>query len=230
MAFVGSNTCCFVDRFDKAWRCVGLVLCALMCSESAGCPAAQHYQWFGVSAGVLQERQGQPCIGFGGVSSVSLDTPRCVSCTRRKTQTRVVAICGVQRMESEVCSWSLRSFFIFLKSPLLTGLSRSVGGAFLRNCTYGETLGALGPCTAPRTSHSPSSLRASHPGLHETVRCFSNCTWADVMHCVSFRLRVASAQSFMNDDIILALCAFRFYVVSSASDCVIVLSRILPSV
>ena len=117
---------------------------------------------------------------------------------------------------------------VFL-SPLLTGLSRSVGGAFLRICTYRETPGALGPCTVPRTSHSPSSLRACHSGLHGTVRCFSNCTWADVMHCVSFRLRVASAQSFMNDDIILALCAFRFYVVSSASDCVIVLSRMLPS-
>ena len=30
-------------------------------------------QWFGVSAGFLLERQGQPCIGFGDVS-----------CTRRK--------------------------------------------------------------------------------------------------------------------------------------------------
>ena len=30
---------------------------------------------------------------------------------------------------------------------------------------------------------------------HETVRCSRICTWADVMHCVSFRLRFGSLQS-----------------------------------
>ena len=45
------------------------------------------------------------------------------------------------------------------------------------------------------------------------------------MYCVSFRLRAASSQSFRHDDIVLAFCAFWFYVVSSASDCVFKLSE-----
>ena len=36
----------------------------------------------------------------------------------------------------------------------------------LRNCPYRGTLGAFGACTAPRTSHSPSSLRGCHLGVH----------------------------------------------------------------
>ena len=36
----------------------------------------------------------------------------------------------------------------------------------LRNCTCRGTPGAFGPCTAPRTSHSPSSLRACHSRVH----------------------------------------------------------------
>ena len=98
----------------------------------------------------------------------------------------------------------------------------------LRNCPYRGTLGAFGACTASRTSHSPSSLRACHletTWRHGTVRCFSSCTWVDVMHCVSFRPRVASSQSFRHDDIVLAFCAFWFSVVSSASGCVFVLSE-----
>ena len=45
------------------------------------------------------------------------------------------------------------------------------------------------------------------------------------MHCASFRLRAASSQSIRNNDVILAFCAFRFYFVSSVSDCVMVLSE-----
>ena len=36
----------------------------------------------------------------------------------------------------------------------------------LRNCTCRGTPGAFGPCTAPRTSQSPSSLRACHSRVH----------------------------------------------------------------
>ena len=36
----------------------------------------------------------------------------------------------------------------------------------LRNCPYRGTLGAFGACTASRTSHSPSSLRACHFRQH----------------------------------------------------------------
>ena len=46
--------------------------------------------------------------------------------------------------------------------------------------------------------------------IHGTVRCFSSCTWADVLYCVSFRPRVASSPSFRHDDIVLAFCAFWF--------------------
>ena len=112
-------------------------------------------------------------------------------------------------------------FFI----AVVDGIVKISRRRIFRNCTYRETPGAFGPCTAPRTSHSPSILRAGHSGLHGTVRCFSNCTWVDVIHCVSFRPRAASSHSFMNDDIILAFRAFCFYVVSSVSDCVIVLSE-----
>ena len=59
--------------------------------------------------GFLQERQVEPCIGFGGVSHVTLDRPRCVFMHQQKTQTSVVALCGVQRMESDVRVWSWRS-------------------------------------------------------------------------------------------------------------------------
>ena len=52
------------------------------------------------------------------------------------------------------------------------GIARSVGCAFLRHCTYRETARAFGPCTAPRTSHSPSSLRACHLRLRgDTGQC-----------------------------------------------------------
>ena len=36
----------------------------------------------------------------------------------------------------------------------------------LRNCPYRGTPGAFGACTAARTSHSPSSLRACHFRQH----------------------------------------------------------------
>ena len=36
----------------------------------------------------------------------------------------------------------------------------------LRNCTCRGTPGAFGACTASRTSHSPSSLRACHSRVH----------------------------------------------------------------
>ena len=140
-----------------------------MCWESVGCPAAQHKQWFGVSAGFLQERQVQLCIGFGGVSHVSLDKPRCVSCRRRKTQTSVMAFCGVQRMESEVCWWSFSKYhslavplppMIVFLFAVVDGIVKICRMRILRNCPYRGTLSAFGACTASRTSHSPSSLRA----------------------------------------------------------------------
>ena len=144
-----------------------------------------------MSAAFLQERQGQPCIGFGDVSHVSVDRPRCVSCIRRKrtpcevcrgcSETSFVALCGIQRMESGVCAWSWLSvthdlFPCHARSvcfiAVIGGIARSVGCAFLRHCTFREKAGAFGPCTVPRTSHSPSSLRACHLRLHgETGQC-----------------------------------------------------------
>ena len=94
---------------------------------------------------------------------------------QQKTQTGVVALCGVQQWRvMYVCgvgAVSLRSCLSAagdscVPSPLFTGLSRSVGCAFLRNCTCRGTPGAFGPCTAPRTSHSPSSFRACHLRQH----------------------------------------------------------------
>ena len=59
-----------------------------------------------------------------------------------------------------------------VSSPLLAGLQDQLGCAFLRHCTYRETARAFGPCTAPRTSHSPSSLRACHLRLRgDTGQC-----------------------------------------------------------
>ena len=146
-----------------------------MCSELVGCPTAQHLQFLGVSVGFLQERQVEPCIGFGGVSHVSLDTPRCVSCSSRKHRQvschcvvfsgwRVMYVCGVGAVSLRSCFSAAGDSCVPL--PLLTGLSRSVGCAFLQNCTYRGTLGALGPWTAPRISHSPSSCRACNLRLH----------------------------------------------------------------
>ena len=113
--------------------------------------------------------------GFGGVSRVPLDTPRCVSCISRKHRQvswhcvvfsgwRVMYVCGVGAVSLRSCFSAAGDSCVPL--PLLTGLSRSVGCAFLQNCTYRGTLGALGPWTAPRISHSPSSCRACHFRQH----------------------------------------------------------------
>ena len=106
---------------------------------------------------------------------MSLDTPRCVSCSSRKHRQvschcvvfsgwRVMYVCGVGAVSLRSCFSAAGDSCVPL--PLLTGLSRSVGCAFLQNCTYRGTLGALGPWTAPRISHSPSSCRACNLRLH----------------------------------------------------------------
>ena len=83
---------------------------------------------------------------------------------------RVMYVNGVAAVSHRSCLSATRDRCV--SSPLLAGLSRSVGCAFLRICTYRGTPGAFGPWTAPRTSHSLSSLRACHLRLHgDTGHC-----------------------------------------------------------
>ena len=127
-----------------------------------------------MSAGFLQERQVQPCTGFGGVSHVSLDTPRCVSCIRRKHRQvswqcavfsgwRARCVCGACEVSLTSCSSATDDLFLFAVVDGTVEISRM---RILRNCTCRGTPGAFGPCTAPRTSQSPSSLRACHSRVH----------------------------------------------------------------
>ena len=154
-----------------------------------------------MSAGFPQERQGQPCVGFGGVSHVSLDRQRCVSCISRTHRQvswhpavfsgwRVMYVCGVGALSPRSCFLATGDGCV--PSPLLTGLSRSVGCAHI---VERQVHLVLAPLRALRI-HCRVFARVVQEHMDTwTVRRSTICPWADVMHCVSFRLHGGSLQS-----------------------------------
>ena len=115
-----------------------------------------------MSVGFPQERQGQPCVGVGGVSHLSLDTPRCVSCISRKhrqvswhcvvfSRWRARCVCGACEVSLTSCSSATDDRFFFF-SLILTGLSRSVGCAFfgIAHVVERQVLLVLAPLRALR--------------------------------------------------------------------------------
>ena len=94
---------------EKCWMnregVVDLVSCALTFWESVGCPAVQQYRRFGVFATFFQDQLALDSVAF----HMCLWTDRGVFHASAATQTSVMPLCGVQRMESDVRVWSWRS-------------------------------------------------------------------------------------------------------------------------
>ena len=122
----------------------------------------------------------------------------------------------------------LLSPMIFFFFAVLDGIVKISRMRILRNCTYRGTPGAFGSCTALRTSHSLSSLRACHLGVHGyMVQCgvsqvalgLTCCIVCPSVHVLQVR-RVSGTMTLFWRSV-----HFGFYVVLSVSDCVFVLSE-----